>query len=217
MGSWTETAPEDASFQNSVHLPQSNVTSITYKSTVDQSGPNGENVSFSGSPNLEYSVKGASVPASTDIKNVTGFYIQGFPGQQGDNRFPGQELRSQKSKCYNTFNQQTPSDFWTVKTKVVSASLGRSKCCFYFRCASCFHICFGLLARWDSRAIHPGISDFTCLRNNHFELLGSPRWRILLVYLSWLCERIIQDWSLAEVAIKKYWVMGLIVWHEAIV
>lgn len=111
MGSWTETAPEDASFQNSVHLPQSNVTSITYKSTVDQSGPNGENVSFSGSPNLEYSVKGASVPASTDIKNVTGFYIQGFPGQQGDNRFPGQELRSQKSKCYNTFNQQTPSDF----------------------------------------------------------------------------------------------------------
>lgn len=111
MGNWPETAPEDASFQNPVHLSQSNVTSVTYKSTVDQSRPNGENVSFSGSPNLEYSVKGASVPASTDIKNVTGFYIQEFPGQQGDNRFPSQELRSQKSKCYNTFNQQTPSDF----------------------------------------------------------------------------------------------------------
>ena len=88
-GDWTETTSGDTtSFLSAIHPSQSdNVPPITYGSAMSQSGPSAGSVSFSGPPDLQYSVKGVPVAGSTNVKNVAGFYAQQFPGPQGSHQF----------------------------------------------------------------------------------------------------------------------------------
>ncbi|PWY81966.1 hypothetical protein BO70DRAFT_43437 [Aspergillus heteromorphus CBS 117.55] len=107
--SWTDAtsmpSPE-ASFQSPCHMPQQDLSGLSYEQAVDH-------MPVTGSPSLVYTTSDVDMPTAAycDDSKQTEFHIYEFPEQQEAHRFVAQQLPSQKPKAYTFTNNQTPNDF----------------------------------------------------------------------------------------------------------